>query len=33
MDNVKEINRIEDLRLSCTHGELAQACCWPQRLS
>lgn len=31
MDNVKEINRIEDLRLSCTHGELTQVCCCPQK--
>lgn len=33
MDNVKEINRIEALRLGCTHGELTLTlgCCCPQK--
>lgn len=33
MDNVKEINRIEALRLSCIHGELTLTivCCCPQK--
>ena len=30
--NVKEINRIEALRLSCIHGELTLVCCCPQKL-
>lgn len=31
MGNVKEVNRIEALRLSCSHGELMLAWCCPKK--
>ena len=33
MGNVKEINRIEALRLSCSHEELMPAWCCPKKFS